>query len=427
VLDNVGSSAFKLLRSATTSDAVLAVSFMPCDSITPELTASAARSGVPIVSLTDGAFSPPAATSKTYLEVVEETIPASRRFRRTGRRDGAGEAHEHPNTEIVGICDPDGARLAGAIKSFAISSDRVFHDIERCVRETKPDLAILCPATARHADCVEAVAPLGVDILLEKPFAASLSDADRILAAVGKAGVRLAVNWPLRWYAPHVTAKRMIDEGAIGDLSEVHFYDGNRGPLYHRADKVVVSEDEVRREKPTSWWYRKSAGGGSLLDYLGYGATLGTWFMKGEAPLEVTSVVDQPEGLEVDEHSITICRYRRGLSKLETRWGAFTDPWITQPQPKCGFVMVGTEGTISSYDFEPHVAIQTRAQPEIQNLPVDVLEAPFRKPVEYVLHCREKGVAFEGPLDPVLCRTAQRIVDTAALSARERRTLPLLA
>jgi len=336
------------------------------------------------------------------------------------------EAHEHPNAEIVGICDPDGARMADAIKAFAISSDRVFHDIERCVRETKPDLAILCPATARHADCVEAVAPLGVDILLEKPFAASLADADRILAAVGKAGVRLAVNWPLRWYAPHVTAKRMIDEGAIGDLIEVHFYDGNRGPLYHRADKVVVSEEEVRREKPTSWWYKRSAGGGSLLDYLGYGATLGTWFMKGEAPLEVTSVVDQPEGLEVDEHSITICRYSRGLSKLETRWGAFTDPWITQPQPKCGFVMVGTAGTISSYDFEPHVAIQTRAQPEIRNLPIDVLEAPFRKPVEYVLHCREKGVAFEGPLDPALCRTAQRIVDTAALSARQRRTLALL-
>lgn len=287
------------------------------------------------------------------------------------------EAHEHPNAEIVGICDPDRARMADAIKAFAISSERVFLDIERCVRETMPDLAILCPATARHADCVEAVAPLGVDILLEKPFAASLADADRMLAVVRKAGVRLAINWPLRWYPSHVTAKRIIDEGAIGDLIEVHFYDGNRGPLYHRADKVVVSEEDVQREKPTSWWYRRSAGGGSLLDYLGYGATLGTWFMNGEAPLEVTSVVDQPEGLEVDEHSITVCRYRRGLSKLETRWGAFTDPWVTQPQPKCGFALVGTDGTVSSYDFEPHVAIQTRAQPEIRNLPVDVLEAPI--------------------------------------------------
>jgi glucose-fructose oxidoreductase len=143
--------------------------------------------------------------------------------------------------------------MADAIRNFGAPEERVFRDIERCVRETHPDLAILCPTTARRADCVEAVAPLGVDILLEKPFAASLTDADRILAAVARSGVRLAIKWPLRWYPPHVTAKRMIGEGVIGGAVEVHFYDGNRGPLFHRADKVVVSEEEVRREKPTSW------------------------------------------------------------------------------------------------------------------------------------------------------------------------------
>ena len=238
--------------------------------------------------------------------------------------------------------------------------------------------------------------------------------------------MRLAVNWPLRWYPPHVTTKRLIDERVIGDVIEVHFYDGNRGPLYHRADKVVVSDEEVRREKPGSWWYSRAAGGGSLLDYLGYGATLGTWFMNGEAPIEVTAVVDRPEGLEVDEHSIAVCRYAHGLSKLETRWGTFTDPWTMQPQPKCGFVVVGSEGTISSYDFEAHVGVQTRAEPVIHSIPVDELKAPFRKPVEYVLHCKERDLPFDGPLDPALCRTAQRIVDTAALSARERRTLALL-
>ena len=336
------------------------------------------------------------------------------------------EAHEHPNAEIVGVCDPDAARMAVAIAQFAISPERVFADVEACIRAAKPDLAILCPATARHAEMVEQVAGLGVDILLEKPFAASLADADRMLAATAKAGTRLAINWPLRWYPSHVTTKRLIDEEVIGEVREVHFYDGNRGPLYHRADKVVVSDEDVRREKPSSWWYKRAAGGGSLLDYLGYGATLGTWFLNGEAPIEVTSVVDQPEGLEVDEHSITICRYRRGLSKMETRWGTFSDPWTMQPQPKCGFVIVGSEGTISSYDYDDHIGLQTRARPEIHNLPVDPIEAPFRKPVEYVLHCKATGMPFEGPLDPALCRTAQRIVDTAALSAKERRTLELL-
>ena len=71
-LDNVGSTAFELLRCATASDAVLAISFTPYNSITPELAASAAQRGVPIVSLTDSAFSPLVPVSKAYIEVVEE-------------------------------------------------------------------------------------------------------------------------------------------------------------------------------------------------------------------------------------------------------------------------------------------------------------------------------------------------------------------
>ncbi len=336
------------------------------------------------------------------------------------------EAYQHPDAEIVGICDPDPARMADAIATFQIPPERVFRDIDACLENARPDLVLLCPATARHAEVVEAVARHRVDILLEKPFAASLADADRILAAVAEAGIHLAINWPLRWYPAHMTAKRLIDEGVVGEVIEVHFYDGNRGPLFHRADKVVVTEAEVQAAKPTSWWYSAADGGGSLLDYLGYGATLGTWFFNGQAPIEVTSVVDHPTGLEVDEHSITICRYAKGISKFETRWGAFTDPWITQPQPKCGFVIVGAAGTISSYDFEPTIGLQTRDHPVVRNIPVDAPQAPFRGPVEYVLHAKATGGAIEGPLDPTLCRTAQRIVDTAALAAKQRRTLGLL-
>ena len=73
-LDNVGSTAFELLRCAATSDAVLAISFTPYNSITPELAASAAQRGVPIVSLTDSAFSPLVPVSKAYVEVIEESF-----------------------------------------------------------------------------------------------------------------------------------------------------------------------------------------------------------------------------------------------------------------------------------------------------------------------------------------------------------------
>lgn len=335
-------------------------------------------------------------------------------------------AFTHPHAQLVGICDEQPERMRDAARNFAIPPEQVFTDYRECLHATKPDLVILCPATAGHAEWVEKVAPFDVHILLEKPMAASLADADAMIGAMKATGRTLAINWPLVWYPAHRTAKRLCDEGVIGDVIEVHYYGGNRGPLYHVADKVEVSEAEVQQRKPSSWFYQKESGGGSLLDYLGYGVTLGTWFLNGKAPLEVTTVVDEPPGLEVDEHSITIARYESGLSKFETRWGTFTDPWTHQPQPKCGFVIVGTAGTISSYDGEPLIRVQTRDNRAGFELPVETLEAPHRNPVEHMIHCLETGEPLIGPLTPELSRIGQQIVDTALISAKEKRTVRLL-
>ncbi len=334
--------------------------------------------------------------------------------------------HDHPDAEIAAIYDPDPARMAPAAATFALPPDRLFTDLERCMTAAKPDLAILCAATGDHAAMTERLAAHNTHVMVEKPFAASAKDARRMIAAMAPAGRKLAINWPLAWVESHVTAKRLIDEGTIGDLLEVHSYGGNRGPLFHLADKVEVTSEEVERQKPGSWWYKRAAGGGSLLDYLGYGATLGTWFMNGQAPLEVTCVTDDTPGIEVDQHSITICRYTRGLSKMETRWGTFTDPWTHQPQPQCGFSFVGTDGTLSSFDYADHVTLQTRARPEQHRHPVDTLPPGRRNPIDYMVSRLAQDLPIDGPLEPGLCLTAQRIVDTAARSAAEKRTLALL-
>lgn len=335
------------------------------------------------------------------------------------------QTHDHPEAEIVGICDSDAARMQSAITNFAIPSERVFTDVAACMA-TGPDLAILCPATADHARYVEMVAPFGPFIMVEKPFAASLSDADRMIAACKAGGARLAVNWPLAWYRTHRTTKRLIGEGVVGDLLEVHFYDGNRGPLYHLADKIEVTPEEVARLKPHSWWYKAAAGGGSLLDYLGYGATLGTWFQNGEAPTHITSTTWGTPGLEVDEHSITVLHYARGLSKMETRWGTLSDPWTQQPQPRCGFVVVGSLGSISSWDYDDHITLQTRANPAHVAIPADPADAPYRGPVEHILHVITTGAPLHGPLTPEISRIGQQIVDTAFAAAKAGRTLPLM-
>ncbi len=338
--------------------------------------------------------------------------------------------HQHPRAEIVGICDGQPSRMQEAAGNFQIPAERQFTEVAQCMEQCRPDLVILCPSTAQHADYVEMVAPYGVHVLVEKPFAANLAEADRMVACM-PAGKQLVINWPLRWYPSHIRAKQLIDEGVIGKVLQVHYYDGNRGPLRHGADKI----EKDPGPKSESWFYHKSRGGGSLLDYGGYGTTLGAWFLDGAEPLEVTAVVDEPPGLEVtavvdeppglevDEHSITIARYATGLSKYETRWGTFTDPWIHQPQPKCGFVIVGDEGTISSYDLEDSVRLQTAACPQGQVVPAPKPESPFDNPIAYVLHCLDHQLPVDGPLSPAVCRIGQKLVDAAVLSSQLKRSV----
>jgi glucose-fructose oxidoreductase len=223
----------------------------------------------------------------------------------------------------------------------------------------------------------------------------------------------------------HCQAYKLVEAGVVGDVLNVWHFGGNRGPLWHGADKVQKTADQVAREKPRSWFYKSAHGGGSLLDYLGYGTTLGTWYQGGRRPIEVTATVDEPKGLGVDEHSIVVARYAHGLSRFETRWGTFTDPWTIQPQPRCGFVIAGTEGTISSYDYDDYVTVQTRKKPVAHRISAPAVRAPNQNPVQYLIHCLEQGESLEGPVSLRISRIGQEIVDAAVRSSKLKRAVEL--
>ncbi|MEY2411217.1 MAG: hypothetical protein QOF48_3887 [Verrucomicrobiota bacterium] len=333
-------------------------------------------------------------------------------------------AHEHPQVRLAGISDEQPARMEEAIRKLGIPRDRAFTDYRACLDKTKPDVIILCPAASQHGQWVKNVAPSGAHVMVEKPFAASLAEADAMVGAMPPHKT-LMVNWPLQWVGSHRKAHELVTGGAIGDVLNVWHFGGNRGPLWHGADKDEKTSAQVAREKPLSWFYKKKHGGGSLLDYLGYGTTLGTWYQGGRRPLDVTAVVDQPKGLEVDEHSLVIARYAHGLSKFETRWGTFTDPWTIQPQPRCGFIIAGTDGTISSADYDRFITVQTRKNPRPVRVSAPPPKAPHQNPVQYLLHCLDRGQPLEGPVSLPISRIGQEIVDAAVRSAKLGKTVKL--
>ncbi len=328
-----------------------------------------------------------------------------------------------PHAELVGIAHHDRGEMADVIAAHEVPDDRVFTDWRQCIEATRPEIVILCPASGAHADWVEDVAAYGVHVLIEKPFAANLAQADRMVKAMRRAKRRLAINWPLAWYPPHVTAHRLVWAGRIGELQEVHFYDGNRSPIWDRGNPRA--EPPTTAQKRASWFYDAN-GGGSLVDYLGYGATLATWFFDGRKPTEITTMTGGTKGLRVDEQSVTLARYGEWLSTFHTRWGTFSDPWEHQPQPRCGFVLKGSAGTISNYDYQPTITVQTKQHPAEKTMAVDRLKKPRENPVQYFLHALEADAEITGPLSIKMSRIGQQIVDTAARSAREKRPLKLL-
>lgn len=324
-----------------------------------------------------------------------------------------GHVADHPQAQIVGICHEEREKMGETAVRFQIPESQIYTDYAQCLTETAPDIVLLCPATATHGEWTKRVAGhgSGYHIIMEKPFAASLAEADEMITAVARTGKQLAINWPLAWYPPHVTTRRLIREGVIGDVVEVHYYDGNKGDTF----------------APDSWFRQKAKGGGSLLDYLGYGVTLGTWFMDNRQPVAVTAVTHVPPGWEVDNHSMVIVQYEQGLSKFETRWGTLTSPWVMQPQPKCGFVVVGSRGNIASYDYESTIRVQTEDRPEGFSVAVDIAQPPYQNCVQTLIHCLENNEPLTGPLSVATCRIGQQIVDTAVYSAAAGKTMAVLA
>lgn len=326
--------------------------------------------------------------------------------------DQLAVALAHPSAEVVGAFHSGGPRAQSVLDDLDLPVAASI-DLDQMIAETRPDIAFVCTTTAEHPRIVEMLAQRGVHMVVEKPMADSNEAAESMVSAASRAGVVLAMNWPLAWVPSHRTARRLVGDGAIGRVEQVHFYDGNRGPLFHSHGKVELHPSTA--DKASRWWYARSAGGGSLRDYLGYGTTLATWFRGGEMPHKVTAAWHIPDGLEVDEQSVVIGHYRDGLSVFETRWGTHTDPWTLQPQPNCGFVINGSLGSISSWDYDDGVTLHHNGA--AQRVPNDVIAPEDQTALANLIAHLETGRALDVPMNSQTSLSGHQLIEAAFESA----------
>jgi predicted dehydrogenase len=109
------------------------------------------------------------------------------------------------DVELVGVVDRDPATLAAATAKFEVPG---FETIEACLAAAgRVDAASVCVPTVHHAAAAEPLLVAGIDLLIEKPLAANLADADRILKLSREYG-RIVQTGHLERFNPAVTAAR---------------------------------------------------------------------------------------------------------------------------------------------------------------------------------------------------------------------------
>jgi predicted dehydrogenase len=110
--------------------------------------------------------------------------------------------------------------------------EHVYEEYERMLAETQPDIVSVCVPPGLHADIVVGCAETGVPdaIHCEKPMAKTWRDCREMVEVCEAEGVQLSFNHQKRFGGPVREAKRLLDDGAIGELerlefSEQHLYD----------------------------------------------------------------------------------------------------------------------------------------------------------------------------------------------------------
>jgi predicted dehydrogenase len=121
---------------------------------------------------------------------------------------------EAGGAECVALCDRDRAKAERLAQEVGIP--RVYDDPARLLREVKPNFADIITSPATHAALVQLAAAQGVAVIVQKPMAESLAEAEVLVRLTRERGVPFCVHENWRWQAPIRELKQVLVSGDIG-------------------------------------------------------------------------------------------------------------------------------------------------------------------------------------------------------------------
>ncbi|MCP3464984.1 MULTISPECIES: Gfo/Idh/MocA family protein [unclassified Bradyrhizobium] len=198
------------------------------------------------------------------------------------------------NAKLVAVCDPITARADAIAAKFGVAAH---HDMDSFLARQDMDAVAVLTPSGLHPQHAIAAAKAGKHVVVEKPMALRLQDADDMIKACDQAGVKLFVVKQNRFNVPVVKAREALDAGRFGKLI--------MGTVRVRwcRDQAYYDQDAWRG----TWAYD----GGVLTNQASHHIDMLEWFF-GEVVSVHARAVTALAKVETEDTAVATLRFRNG-------------------------------------------------------------------------------------------------------------------
>ena len=268
---------------------------------------------------------------------------------------------------VVGIYEPDKELAEKYAAKYHLDKNLFYTDLIAMLNAVKPEAVAAYGSIFDHLKAVEACAPRGIHVMVEKPLATNLTQAIKMQQLAKKNNIYLLTNYETSWYPSTAKAYQLInDSNFIGHIKKVVIHDGHEGPKEIGVGKEFLDwlTDPIQK------------GGGAVVDFGCYGANLMSYLMGEEKPVSVTAVLRnfKPDVYKkVDDEATIIVSYPTAQCIIQASWN-----W---PFSRKDMEVYGDSGYVITVD-NSNMRLRNRVIKTEQNIAVtskdiDVYEDPF--------------------------------------------------
>jgi UDP-N-acetyl-2-amino-2-deoxyglucuronate dehydrogenase len=209
-------------------------------------------------------------------------------------------AAKENNLNIVALCDLIPASMADKIAKCGLPANiKQYTDYKQMLEEEDLDLVAIATESGKHAaialDCIEK----GIHVIIEKPIALSLEDADAIIASAEKKGIKVCACHQNRFNKSIQKIREALEQGRFGRLfhGTAHIR-WNRGRAYY---------------EQAPWRGTWEQDGGALMNQCIHNIDLLRW-MLGDEIIEVTAYIDRlnHDYIEAEDLGIALVKFKNG-------------------------------------------------------------------------------------------------------------------